>query len=324
MAKDRNKPKATPSPKTPVEKTPAPKSSTSQMKVAGSQRVGARTAERRRERERERRRQQLITGGIVIVALVIVAAVIFFIVNAPAEAPIPQVALTRYEGVQQTRTDQGFPRLGDPNAPIQVAEYSSFDCPHCREFHDQAMDHIVQRVRGGEMAFTYVPLYGFGGIANGQGAAAASVCAAEQGKFWQLHDAFFDWQGVYANQAFTNNRINSGVDALALDRAAYNACVSSGRPTDVLNAARTQSQALLNFNGTPTIAINGVVPVDDSGQSITDVNTILARIDAELARVSVPPTAQPTSESTAEATSEATEQATEPAAEATPETTPAS
>jgi protein-disulfide isomerase len=290
------------------------------LKVTNAQRAGSRTAERRRERERERRRQQLITGGIVVVALVVIVVVVFFIVNAPAEAPIPQAALTRYEGLQQTRTDEGFPRLGDPNAPVQVSEYSSFDCPHCREFHDQAIDPIIERVRTGEMAFTYVPLYGFGGIVNGQGAAQAAVCAAEQGKFWQFHDALFDWQGVYANQAFTNNRINAGVDALGLNRGSYDACIRSGTPDDVLNAARSQAQALLNFTGTPTIAINGVVPVDSSQQSISDVNAILARIDAELARVSLPPV-QPTSVATAEATSEATEPAAAPTTEATPEAT---
>src|SRR5215207_5767237 len=173
----------------------------------------SRTAVRREEREKERRRQRLITGVIVAVALVAVAIFIFVIVNAPAEAPIPEGALTRYEDLQQTRTTEGFPRLGDSDAPVQVAEFSSFDCPHCREFHTEAIDQLVDRVRTGNVAVTYVPLYGYGAVSNGQGAASAAVCAAEQNKFWSFHDALFEWQGLYGNQAFTNNRINAAVDA---------------------------------------------------------------------------------------------------------------
>ena len=316
MAKARNKPKTTTPPRT-----------------------GSRTVERRRERERERRRQRLIVGGIAVLALVVVAVVIYFIVNAPAEAPIPQDALTRYDGIQETRTELGFPRLGDPNAPVQVAEYSSFGCPHCRDFHDQAIDQIVERVRAGGVAFTYVPLYGYGGLTNEQGAALAAVCAGEQGKFWQFHDALFDWQGLYGNQAFSNNRITAGVDALELDKNAYNACIGSSAANDVLAAALTQAKALLNFQGTPTITINGVIPLDDNQQPISDPTQIMARIDAEIARLGALSTPEPTSaapvEATAEttpemteATAEATEAAVAPAisstAEATAETTPAS
>lgn len=307
MAKDRNKPKTT------TRSTP---------------RATGRTVERRKERERERQRRQLITGGIIIVALVVLAVFILVVVNAPAEAPIPEAALTRYDGIQQSTTEDGFPRLGDPNSPVQVAEYSSFGCTHCRDFHDTAIDQIVDRVRAGQIAFTYVPLYGFGGITNEQGAALAAVCAGEQGKFWEFHDALFDWQGVYVNQAFTNNRINSGVDALGLDRNAYNACIGSSDANNVLNSALAQARALLNFNGTPTISINGVVPVDENQQTISDATTVLARIDAEVARLGTIPTVQPPTEvpveTTAEPTSEATEPVMESTMEVTPETTPAS
>lgn len=341
MSKESNKPKSTP--KTPARNSatpperrkagvrpPASSSAAQRSRDAERERTGSRTVERRKERERERRRQQLITGGIIAVALVIVAAIIVFVVNAPAEAPIPSAALTRYEGVPQSRTTEGYPRLGDPNAPVQVAEYSSFDCPHCRDFHDQAMDQFVERVRAGAIAFTYVPLYGFGSFANGQGAAAAAVCAAEQGQFWPFHDALFDWQGQFGNQAFTNNRISAAVDAFKLDRGAYNACVG-GSANEVLTSARSQAAALLNFTGTPTITINGVVPLGQDQTALNDAASIIARVDEEIARNPLQPTAQPTTasaatpEATVDTAAASTQEATEAAtAEATAETTPAS
>lgn len=326
MAKEPNKPKNKSSntqrstsrsgttPKASTQRASASKPST---RATAERQAAGRTAERRKERERERRRQQIITGAIIISALVLVAVFVFLIVRAPAEAPIPEAALTRYDGVQQSRTTpEGFPRIGNPGAPIQVAEYSSFDCPHCQEFHTQMMDALVDRVRGGYMALTFVPLYGYGSYANGQGAAAAAVCAAAQGKFWQFQDALFDWQGTYANQAFTNNRILAGVDALGLDRGQYDSCVAGSGASDVLNAARTQVQGLINFQGTPTITINGAVPPGDDQQPLTDYNAILARIDEEIARVSAvsnPPAPAATGESTSEPVIEATLETTDEA-----------
>jgi hypothetical protein len=79
---------------------------------------------------------------------------------------------------------------------------------------------------------------------------------------------------------------------------------------------------LIGFNGTPTITINGVVPLGDDQQPLADYNAIIARIDEELARVSAPP-AEETPEATTEATPEPTVEVTEaaPTEDATPEVT---
>src|SRR5579871_298514 len=110
MAKDQNKPKAPPP-------TPPPTSPRTG--------VGARAAERREERERERKRRQYITWGIIAAVVIVLIAGVVYIVRAPADAPIPDGSLTRYHDITVSRTKDGFPRLGDPVAPVQVAEYLS-------------------------------------------------------------------------------------------------------------------------------------------------------------------------------------------------------
>jgi len=346
MAKEKESNKPTPKPA----QKPIPRSSGSRAserrkegerssggrKEGERERTGGRTVERRKEREKERQRQRIVTYGVIIGALVAVVVIIFLIVNAPAGAPIPAGALTRYEGIQLTDTTEGFPRLGDPNTSVQVAEYGGFGCPHCRDFNTDGMNQILTRVKAGKIAFTYVPLYGYGDVANDQGAAAAAICADQQGKFWPFHDALFDWQGEFGNSAFTNNRINAGVTAFALDEGKYKGCITGGSPGTVLDAARSSAASLLNFpKSTPTFTINGVVPLDENQQPISDMAGILARIDAEIARLSAQPTAEvtaaatsqatvePTAEATAQATAESTAIATAEST-ATPETTPAS
>lgn len=291
--------------------------------------AASRTAERRLERERSRRRQRLIMIALVIAAVVVIVAIPLILANQPSEAPIPAESAALYDGVTMSRTTEGYPRLGDPNASVQVAVYSSFDCPHCREFHDATMDGIVERVRGEKIAFAFVPLYGTGGITNGQGAAQAALCASEQSAFWTMHDALFSWQGNYGNQAFTNSRILSGINALDLDRAAYDGCVSSGRPAETLSRARQQSAALLNFIGTPTITINGVVPVGSDGTPLNDASAVLAAIDSAVAAAEARQQPTVVTETTPEATEavvvEETAEPTEEVAptEVTPEATEA-
>ena len=196
----------------------------------------------------------------------------------------------------------------------------------CRTLHDQTIDPLVMRVRTGKVALTFAPLYGFGSPApNGQGAAAAALCAGEQNKFWSFHDALYQWQGQFGTQAFTNNRINAGVAAFGLDQGKFSACVASGQSGDVLTAAKSQAEAVLNFNNSaPKVTINGVIPLDDKNQPITDGPGIIARIDLEIARVNALPTERVTPEATAAATAQATSQATAAVTQqATVEVTPA-
>ena len=87
-----------------------------------------RTLERRKEREEQKKRQQRIYIAIGGVVVVILAVVIVLLITLPADAPIPNGTATRYQGIDQSYTDKGFPILGNANAPVKVTEYSSFDC----------------------------------------------------------------------------------------------------------------------------------------------------------------------------------------------------
>lgn len=301
---------------------------------ASSQKASTRTADRRKEREKERRRTQMITIIVVIVVVVVLAAVALILANQPSDAPIPEGSVARYEGIQQSRTTEGFPRLGDPSSPVQVQLFSSFDCTACRTLHDELLDDLLQRVRAGSIALTFVPLYNTGSITNGQGAAKAALCVADQGGFWPYHDALFAWQGQFANQAFTQSRLVSGVDALLLDRLAFELCSRSGSTDSVLSEARTDAANLLNFAGTPTLTINGIVPADENGQPMSGAPALLEAVDRAIETIEnrinrptgtpvQPAAAEATTAPTAEATAAATlAQPTEPAQpEATAEAT---
>lgn len=291
---------------------------------AGGASSRSRTRERRAERQRQKRRQQQITLLIAGVAVVVIGVVLFIIVNQPAEAPIPEGVFERYEGIPQTTTDEGFAILGNPDAPVRVDEYSSFSCPACATFHEDSFDRIIELVRDGVISFRYVPLT-LGSIPNPEGAARAAICAGEQDAFYEYHDALFEWHLTYGNQAFTQNRINSGIENLGLSVDQFNSCMDSSRPGDVLSAAeRVANQN--QISSTPTITVNG--------NALESVATFDEAIQAAFAASGLPavpldPGEEPAVEATEEVTEEAeateeadmTEEAAAPTAEEEAEAT---
>ena len=271
----------------------------------------ARTLERRKEREQQKKRQRQIILLVGAVVVAVVAFAIVLLINQPAEAPIPAEAVSRYEGIPQSKTEEGFPTLGNEAAPVKVTEYSSFDCPHCAEFHEGTWPALLERIRNNEVQFTYVPYWGTGGIANGLGAAQSAICAGEQGMFWPFHDALFDWQTKYANTAFSQNRFVGGVANLGLDKGQWDSCIASGLPGKVTDAAKN-AFTLQGVTGTPALFVNGAIVPEASGGALNQA------IDAALAQSGGVPT--PVVEATSEATVEATQAVK---ADATAEATPA-
>lgn len=181
----------------------------------------------------------------------------------------------RYADFEQSTSEEGYPQVGNIDAPVTVVEISSFDCPACRFFHDEILPAILERVEAGEVLFQYVSVYGTGGIPGGQAAAAAAFCAGEQNAFWSYHDIIFGWQD-FGQLAFNGTRLRNGADALELDLEEFDECLASERPTVFLDATLEYAFALEDFAGTPTIFVNGE-KVNNSAEAI------LALIDEKVA-----------------------------------------
>jgi protein-disulfide isomerase len=185
----------------------------------------------------------------------------------------------RYADIPQSLSDEGFPRLGEPDAPVQVTLYSSFSCPSCREFHAEVFIDLLGRVRSGDVLVTFVPLT-TGNISNGEAAAHAAICAAQQDAFWPMADALFERQGTLRNQAFTSASLEDTAGDLGMDVDEWQTCLESDLPGDVLTAAQANADAQ-SVEGTPAVFVNGET-VD------ADLDSINAAIDAAPEATQVP------------------------------------
>jgi protein-disulfide isomerase len=273
-----------------------------------------RTEARREQRERERRRNQMIWIAGVAVAVILIIVGLIVVSNLPAEVSIDEAALAKYADVQSGVSESGYGMLGDPDAPVRVIEYTSFDCPACMTFHEEAMDTFIERVQAGDINLVLVPVYGTGGIRNGEGAARTALCARQQGKFWEMTSTLFDWQARYGNTAFSSSRLAAGVEALGMDAGLFNACFNDGNTTSLLNAGRQALNETGN-RGTPTISVNGVV-LDDI--SLAGLN---AAIDQAISLIRPASETTPQPEATVEPEFTVEPEATaQPAATAAPAT----
>ena len=212
----------------------------------------SRTREARQRRQKQRRQNQRVIVLAAIIVIAVVAIAVVFVSNQPVEAHIPDDLSARYEGIQRSYSRDGYPRLGDPDAPVTVEEYSSFSCPACETFHSESLDELLERVRAGQALFSYVPLQ-TGAVPNAGGAARAALCAGQQGMFWEMHDVLFDWQTRYGNTAFSQNRLLAGVDQLGLNGDQFTNCFNAADISATLTAAVNEE-----VSSTPTLRVNGV------------------------------------------------------------------
>jgi len=79
--------------------------------------------------------------------------------NETANAgPLPQIAAPNNGDWTQvvSQTPEGGYRMGNPNAPVQLVEYASLTCPHCRDFSTQATAALRDNyVRSGQVSWEF-------------------------------------------------------------------------------------------------------------------------------------------------------------------------
>lgn len=159
--------------------------------------------------------------------------------------------------MQLPRRDPDDPRaLGDVDAPVVMVNYSEFQCPFCGKFaRDTAPTLIEKYVADGTLRIEWRDFPYLG--QESMTAALAGAAAAEQGKFWEFHDALFDQQlppnsGNLDQEYVETKAAEVGLDVAAF-RAAMDATVAERRVALDFREGQT-----IGVSGTPAFVINGV------------------------------------------------------------------
>jgi protein-disulfide isomerase len=142
----------------------------------------------------------------------------------------------------------GSPVIGPEDAPVTVVEFSDFQCPFCgrvvgtmkqveKEYGDQV-----------KVVFKHLPLAMH---QNAPQAHAAAQAAANQGKFWEMHDL------IFSNQREMNtDKYIAYAKQLGLDVDQFKKDMSSPEVKKKIDADVAEAQRL-GVTGTPGFFING-------------------------------------------------------------------
>ena len=94
--------------------------------------------------------------------------------------------------------------LGSDSAPVEIAEYSDFQCPFCARFAVLQLPDIRERlINTGRVRWRFMN-FPLDGHPNTRPAHLAAACAAEQGRFWEMHDAVYQGQGDWSESRRPN------------------------------------------------------------------------------------------------------------------------
>ena len=168
---------------------------------------------------------------------------------AQAAQPDANPAFTRYD-----IPTEGFPSLGPEDAEIVIVEFSDYQCPFCKRWHDEVYQKLLAAYPGQiRLVFRNLPLTSI--HPDAMSASVASLCAEEQGSFWQFHDKLFSDEYGLGRNAYMQYATD-----LELDTTAFETCLDSGKFDDFIEADMDFSLNL-GVRSTPTFFVNGLAVV---------------------------------------------------------------
>ncbi len=235
----------------------------------------------------------LIWSGIAVVIAAVVIGAAYLVTQSgkgtAGGSPQPPTVTTPSNIASTDRM------LGDPNAPVTVDIYGDFRCSACYKFtvtygvEGQIVDAYVANGKAKLVWHDYLSIdLGQHNDAS-RDAANAAWCAADQGKFWPMHDWLYanDGAGSEDPSVFAQDRLLPIGQAVGLDMNSFKTCVTDGTHFAAIAAEMSDESRI---TGTPTVLVNG--QEIDPGYIPTYAD-ISAAIDAALQQQSPSPSIAP-------------------------------
>jgi protein-disulfide isomerase len=172
---------------------------------------------------------------------------------------------------------------GSSTAPIWVIEVSDFQCPFCKQWHDETYRKLRDEfVRTGKIRLAYIN-FPLNQHVNAWPAAETAMCAGAQGKFWEMHDALFvnqkKWEQLPSPALF----FDSLARGTGINVPRWQQCVQSGKMKPWIQADYDRAQAA-GAASTPTFIIG-----DRMLTGAQPIEIFRSAIDSALAKAKTTP-----------------------------------
>ena len=230
-----------------------------------------------------------IIPAAILIGFGLIAAAIFFSGatdtsgTAPVTGTAPEEKAVERSEIRPIDEDDHI--RGNPNAPIVILEYSDYDCPFCKNYHETMNKIMDDYGSTGKVAwvFRHFPIKQL--HPNARTIALASECVADLGgndAFWKFSDLIFSEREINAQTNMTKLALFATQSGVNED--AYNSCVTDKKfvgqvDADFADAANAGAQGTpysLVLVGGQQGVINGAQPYEAVKQIM---ETLLTQIE---------------------------------------------
>ena len=168
--------------------------------------------------------------------------------------------------------------LGSPDAKVKIAEYASFTCSHCANFHETVFKPLkADYIDTGKVQFIAKEVYF---DRPGLWAAMIARCGGDM-KYFGISDILFstqsEWPASQDPAVVVENLKKIGRTA-GMEDAAMDVCMKDAATAQAMIDHSEAGMTADGVEGTPTLIINGV---KHSNMGYPELKAI---IDAELAK----------------------------------------
>ena len=196
--------------------------------------------------------KRLLDLGASVAMTIASGALVWSLIDARSQNRVTPTQRQKPPLPSQPVSIKGAALEGSDHARIVLIEYSDFQCPFCGTFARETLPEIKRSyidTNSVLLAFRHFPLDRLHPLARG--AANAAACAAQQGRFWPMHDLLFAHQ-----EQLDRSGLQNDATLAQLDLTKFETC-QSGQPVQSV-AEDLESGHALFVEATPTFLIGSI------------------------------------------------------------------
>jgi len=163
--------------------------------------------------------------------------------NVPTQPAVAETKIRPVDGSDNIK--------GNPNAPILVVEYSDYDCPFCKSFHETMNQIMNEYGVDGKIAWVYRQFPISQLHPNSPRISEAALCVGDvagNDAFWKFSDQIFQERSI--NEATNITKLPEYAVTAGADKAAFMSCLESGKMKEEVTASYNEAVAA-GIQGTP-------------------------------------------------------------------------
>ncbi len=188
---------------------------------------------------------------ISLAAIAVIGIFAFFVFSSPTTTPrIADFDLNKNaDNIVVPGVLASDPFLGPKNAVNTIIEFGDYECAACANAASE-LAALVKLRNDTRLVWKDYPMSGH---ANAAAAAEAARCANDQGKFWQFHDALFQYQNSLNEEKYTTLAAE-----LKLNLGTFSSCLKNLVHKNEVNYGLASGDAA-GIDSLPYLFINGEV-----------------------------------------------------------------